>query len=94
MHSDGSTESRPTKEFLPAPARFLSGSLFAAHLLRRTRPAKHAVGQIAHGRFPKLPRGAPRTFLATVTVIAEQARDRITAAKKVNLKAVSLFFGA
>src|SRR5205085_4856908 len=36
----------------------------------------------------------PRAFLAAVTVITEQTRDRIPAAKKVNLKTVSLFFGA
>src|SRR6476469_343963 len=74
---------------LAPPARFL-----AAALLRRARPAKHALWQIAHCRLPKLSRRAPRAFLAAVAIVTEQTGNRFAGAKKMNLKAVSLFFGA
>ena len=94
MQSDGSTESRPTKEFLSAPARFLSGSFPGSRLLRRARTTKHALGQITHGGLPKLPGRAPCPFLAAEPIVTKQTRDRVAAAKKMDLKAVSLFFGA
>ena len=94
MHSERFDRVSPLPKNLPAPARFLSGSLFAPRLLCRAGPAKNALRQIAHRRFPVLPRRTPRAFLAAVTVITEQTRDRIPAAKEVNLKTVSLFLGA
>ncbi len=94
MRPDGSTASCPTEEFLPTPADLLPRSLLGPPLLCRARPAKNAIRQIAHGRFPKLPGGASGPFFAAKTIIAEQTRDGVATAKEMDLKAVSLFFGA
>jgi hypothetical protein len=55
---------------------------------------KYPVWQITQGRLPKLPCCPPRAFFPTVAVVAKQTRDRIPAAKKMDLKTVRLFLGA
>lgn len=82
----GVTESRPTN--------LSASALLTARLFCRPRPTKNAFRQIAYGGFPKLPRGAPGAFFAAEAIVTKQTRDRLTAAKKMNLKTVSLFFGA
>jgi hypothetical protein len=79
---------------LPTSARLLPRSLLTPPLLGCAGPAKNAIRQIAHGRFPKFPGGAPGAFFATKAIIAEQTRDGVATAKKMDLKAVSLFLGA
>lgn len=80
---------------LPPPARFLSCSLlFPRAFLGTHRSAKDAFRQIAHRGFAELSRCTTCAFFSAVTVVAKQARDRVAAAKKVDLKTVSLFLGA
>ena len=62
--------------------------------LRRSRPAKYALGEFAHFRVPEFPGCSPRAFFPAVAVIAEEPGNRSAAAKKMDLKAVGLFFGA
>ena len=72
----------------------LSRSLSARSLRRALRSAKYASRQIAHGRALEFPRRPPRTFLSSVSAVAEQSRDRFSPAEKVHLKSVRLFLGA
>jgi hypothetical protein len=81
--------------WLPAAARFVSlRLLLPATLLRCARAAKYPVWQIAQRRLPKLPCRSSGAFLSTVAVVAKQTRDRVPAAKKMDLKSVRLFLGA
>jgi hypothetical protein len=81
--------------WLPAPARFVSlRLLLPATFLRCSRSAKYPVWQIAQRRLSKLPRRSSRAFFSTVAVVAKQTRNRVPAAKKMDLKSVRLFLGA
>jgi hypothetical protein len=85
----------PLLDALSTRASFLPRRpLFAARLLRPTWPAKHALRQITHRRFPELSRRTARTVFPPVTVIAEQAGHRVASTEKMHLEAVGLFLGA
>src|SRR5438270_4235136 len=76
-------------------ARFLPRHrLFPAAFLRASWSAKDAIRQIAHRGFAEFPRGTPGAFFPAVAIVAEQTRNRVSSAEKVDLKAVSLFLGA
>src|ERR1043166_9417341 len=69
-------------------------TLGARRFRRALRSAKDTGWQIAHGRALEFTCCAPRTFLATVSAVAEQSRDRFPPPQKVHLKSVRLFLGA